>query len=541
MKLMVASCVLSSLILSGLGIFAVNHIGDDVHVALDQINQASERTMLAAKAQRLLLEQVRAWKNVMLRGAENEDFDRYYTEFQKLGGNVGEALKELRSITADSGELDIIEKLIAHHQSMTDRYNAAIHEYYNPHKPSSLLEVDLAVPVIEKPVSKEMSKLAEVIFESTNAILLENRKETSRIIVDSRWKLALSLLIVLPAIVIVGIRISRSVLNVLGGEPLYAEEVVQRIAQGDLTGHIKVRNQDRDSLLGHIAAMQNELKASIGLVLAGAEQVRQASTQLSTSSEQVASSSNNQREGVKAVAASVEHMSANMERVALNAANAQNTSNEARALAINGSEAIHTVFASMDEISSVVTSSSSSLLDLHSKTDAIVAMVKTIKEIATQTNLLALNASIESARAGEAGRGFAVVADEVRKLADRTSVATDEISLTVNQILGSSDEAVATMGNVVSRVEESVALAQKANDIIHFLRNGAERANASAVEISLAISTQGKESSKIVSEIEQISLITDENNHTSTQSAAGARALSQLAVDLKTAVDHFKI
>lgn len=64
-----------------------------------------------------------------------------------------------------------------------------------------------------------------------------------------------------------------------------------------------------------------------------------------------------------------------------------------------------------------------------SEAEALNALVKLIRAIASQTNLLALNAAIEAARAGEAGRGFSVVADEVRKLSGETEKAVNQINL----------------------------------------------------------------------------------------------------------------
>ncbi|MDZ7870613.1 MAG: PAS domain-containing methyl-accepting chemotaxis protein [Rheinheimera sp.] len=70
--------------------------------------------------------------------------------------------------------------------------------------------------------------------------------------------------------------------------------------------------------------------------------------------------------------------------------------------------------------------------ELSQQAKNISDIVATIRGITEQTNLLALNAAIEAARAGDSGRGFAVVADEVRKLAGRTSDATAEIARVVH-------------------------------------------------------------------------------------------------------------
>lgn len=67
--------------------------------------------------------------------------------------------------------------------------------------------------------------------------------------------------------------------------------------------------------------------------------------------------------------------------------------------------------------------------------DQISKMAEGILDIAEQTNLLALNAAIEAARAGEQGRGFAVVAEEVRKLAKQSSDTVVKIQSNVTKVI----------------------------------------------------------------------------------------------------------
>ena len=112
---------------------------------------------------------------------------------------------------------------------------------------------------------------------------------------------------------------------------------------------------------------------------------------------------------------------------------------------------------------------------LDRQSQAIGALVQSIRSIADQTNLLALNAAIEAARAGDQGRGFAVVADEVRQLASRTSAATEEITRVVEQNQHLAGEAVAMIDRGKQQAELGLQLSGQAGTVIIEIQDSAQR------------------------------------------------------------------
>ncbi|MCP1651317.1 methyl-accepting chemotaxis protein [Pseudomonas nitroreducens] len=112
---------------------------------------------------------------------------------------------------------------------------------------------------------------------------------------------------------------------------------------------------------------------------------------------------------------------------------------------------------------------------LDRQSQAIGALVQSIRSIADQTNLLALNAAIEAARAGDQGRGFAVVADEVRQLASRTSAATLEITRVVEQNQQLAGEAVAMIDRGKQQAELGLELSGQAGTVIIEIQDSAQR------------------------------------------------------------------
>ena len=115
-------------------------------------------------------------------------------------------------------------------------------------------------------------------------------------------------------------------------------------------------------------------------------------------------------------------------------------------------------------ISAEVTQAFQQIERLNAESQAISAIVSTIRGIADQTNLLALNAAIEAARAGEQGRGFAVVADEVRNLASRTSSSTLEIQQVVERNMQLTYQLLEKLKNATDFSEQGVELVKQAYD-----------------------------------------------------------------------------
>lgn len=538
--LLVTSSVIVFLMLAGAGVYFMKDVESDVNLSMTKTDAAAERTLLAANSQIMFLKQVKEWKNLLLRGADSESFEKHSNEFNKKNQEVDATLDKLAAALDDPKAIAATKKLIVDHKNLTVRYQKALKNWFDPKKPETLSDVDAAVAGIEGPVDRSMQALIDDIFRDSATVIVETKKTASEDASTASQKLILVLIIALPLIVALGLLIARNILKILGGEPAYASTVVNRIANGDLTRHTSEQNHHK-GLLADIEIMRDDLKGSIAKVLSGADSVGDASSQLAGSADQVAGSSRMQGQSVASVAISIEDMSANIKKISQNATKAAQASQESQALSGEGSEAISKVYSGMDEISAAVNSSSSTINGLEKKTNEIMTIVHTIKDIADQTNMLALNAAIEAARAGEHGRGFAVVADEVRKLANRTAESTDKISTTVSAILDGTREAVVGMDNVVIRVNGTVDLANQADSVIEQLRDGAAQVTGYVEDISAAIHQQGQVSASISLDIEKISAISEDNSTAAQQAANAAHYLQSLADNLKAAVGGFKI
>lgn len=135
-------------------------------------------------------------------------------------------------------------------------------------------------------------------------------------------------------------------------------------------------------------------------------------------------------------------------------------------------DALQNSVITITEIAQNMQESNEMIHEVTKQSEEIKNILKIIQDIADQTNLLALNAAIEAARAGEHGRGFAVVADEVRKLAERTSKSLNEIESYTNTLVQSINEAgniinlqAQSMENITHSIQEVEIITQENNQI----------------------------------------------------------------------------
>ncbi|MBV4485420.1 methyl-accepting chemotaxis protein [Pseudomonas sp. SWRI153] len=312
--------------------------------------------------------------------------------------------------------------------------------------------------------------------------------------------------------------------------------------EGDLTKRLNIVNNDEFGILGTaFNRFVERIHSSIREVSSATGQVNEVALRVVAASNSSMYNSDQQASRTSSVAAAINQLGAAAQEIARNAAQASNQASDARGLAEDGQQVVERSIKAMNQLSSMLSASSTNIESLNSKTVNIGQILEVITSISQQTNLLALNAAIEAARAGEAGRGFAVVADEVRNLAHRTQESAQQVQTMIEELQVGARESVSTMSDSQRHSQDSVEIANLAGERLNSVTlrigeiDGMNQSVATATEEQTAV----VESINVdITEINTLNQEGVENLHATLRACSD---LEQQASRLKQLVGSFRI
>ena len=327
------------------------------------------------------------------------------------------------------------------------------------------------------------------------------------------WISLVALGLSLPLLAATYYFIRRLVAQPLGGEPAVATDVANRIAAGDLTVDVQVKDGDNSSLLYAMKHMQQNLSDIIGQIHLAADSITVGAKEVASGNADLSQRTEEQASSLEQTAASMEELTSTVKQNAENARQANQLAAGASDVAVKGGAVVGQVVTTM----SMINESSKKIVDIISVIDGI----------AFQTNILALNAAVEAARAGEQGRGFAVVATEVRTLAQRSAAAAKEIKSLID--------------DSVHKVSDGTKLVDQAGKTMDEVVNSVKRVTDIMAEISAASHEQSTGIEEVNQALTQMDQVTQQNAALVEEAAAAAESMQEQAHNLTDAVSMFRL
>ncbi|MGY2376699.1 methyl-accepting chemotaxis protein [Pseudomonas sp. SDO524_S393] len=469
--------------------------------------------------------QVQEWKNVLLRGKQPQDLEKYWGQFQDRQRDVQGILTRLVNQTREDPTLSQrIDTLRQEHQQLGVAYQRGRDAFVMAGGDATV--GDAAVKGVDRAASEQMSALVSDLRE-------QGSRQSSAISAYVERTVLAGLAIMVLSGVLIGLLslwlINRNLILPIRGLIDY----VTQLSHGRFAERVASRRQDE---LGHLATAANTLRDFLAETFSrlqrSATDLVSASGELNAIAGQMATGTHDQFNRTDQVATAMTEMSATAQEVSRHAASASQAADEADQSAREGGEVMKVTIATIGQMRNEILSTGTIIRRLETDSARIGKVLEVIRGIAEQTNLLALNAAIEAARAGEAGRGFAVVADEVRSLAQRTATSIIEINSIIEAVQTGAVDAAEAIVSGQSCSDESVEKVTQAGAMLAHITQAVEAIRDMNRQIATAAEEQTSVAEDISRNITQITTVATANLSNVQRTEAASQNLRGLSGEL---------
>ncbi|WP_188149574.1 methyl-accepting chemotaxis protein [Teredinibacter waterburyi] len=464
--------------------------------------------------------QVQEWKNVLIRGHQQRDLDKYWAKFEEHQQNLQARATSLLAMDLPAEPRSLIRRFKDTHAEVYPKYQEAKRTFVSGG--FDFKAADKIVRGLDREPTESLEQASNLLDELTRA-------EAEKLSAQTRVAVLVGMGGVIFTMLVVGFG------SYLLGKRMIAAPVammiddLKRLATGDLDFSVASVGEDE---LGEMAAaislLQRQLRASTEEIYTLMDGLKRTDDALTRVSSDMQRGTETQYSRTDHAASAMNEMSATAKEVAQHAADAAEASSDVDRAAVEGESAMRSAIETMGVMKDHISSTTEVIFSLERDTTQVGKVLDVIRGIAEQTNLLALNAAIEAARAGEQGRGFAVVADEVRTLAQRTQESTAEIHQMIASVQNGAHEAVKAIETGGEQSVDGMLKLNQAGEMLQAIRSSVDRITGLNQLIASAALEQANVSDDIT---RNISDITDIANLTADQ----AREIAQSAEQMRTA------
>ena len=457
-----------------------------------------EKTLVQAErdvnqAQVMFKTQVQEWKNVLLRGQNAQDREKYWQRFVQREADITQLFAHILDNThiSEQARADI-KKFTAAHQRMATAYRQGYQAFiaagFDP------AAGDNFVRGIDREPAQLLGRVEEEIARQSLTAFNALRTNTARML----WLiLAGAVLLSLSCVFYVVQRLRAQVIQPVK----HIAQCLAALATSDYRYTLNYRSKHELGILADSArALQTKLNQSVSMLQQAESQMALAVSTLGEVSGEIQSGAVEQRSSSQSLANSTDKLNQIVESLVAITQQVATATQHSQTQVASCYATFETANDGFHQLAATVSATAVTVNDLQSRSANILKVVNVINEIADQTNLLALNAAIEAARAGEHGRGFAVVADEVRALAAKTQQSTREINDILTAFETQAGSAVAAMnkGKTLSESNaESASVAlQTLNQVVVNIQQ-----TASVVD---ALNSAADEQERVLQDVEKV-------------------------------------
>lgn len=400
--------------------------------------------------------QVQEWKNVLLRGHNQKDREKYWQRFNNHHHTIQSQTDVFLALDVEPELRKNMTRFQQIHMSLLPKYQKGFRVFMTQ-------DFDFkAADAVVRGIDREPTKVLEKLSQDLNAAILKNSAVYSQGAANSVLYGSLAIVItILVSMILTVIFMNKKVVHPI----TLLIEHLGKVSKGNFNDELAFYRSDEIGSMSKATEVLRQKLSGICSEMSTAESgLKQVCLSLTESAYAINQGVAEQNKETDMVSDSMQSMVEMAEQISSNAGNAAD-------VAVHAERSASQSIAFMQETINTITDSSTQIKDtsrviakLDDDAKNIGTVLDVIKSIAEQTNLLALNAAIEAARAGEQGRGFAVVADEVRTLAARTQQSTEEIQQMIVNVQMGAQEAVKAIEQGERTSQVSVQKVHDADD-----------------------------------------------------------------------------
>lgn len=332
-------------------------------------------------------------------------------------------------------------------------------------------------------------------------------------------------------------------------------EITSRDEIGVLAENFNAMVSSLRKLVGGMGRAASELLAASKTLAFTAKEAGFVTEQVSATIQEVASGAARLAEEARQGSDLVEEMAGSTERMLRQATETGVSSMQVKEMAKAALSIVDDQNRAAEQTVAAVDSAEATIRQLSSYSEEIGRIVEIIGGISGQTDLLALNAAVEAARAGEHGLGFAVVAEQVRVLAEQTDNSTKEITDLIKRVKLGTEKAVHEMNTSRKAAADTQVAVQQTTGAFQNIVVAIEQADKEVAGITAELEALRKHTDAVVQVIHAVSAVSEESAASAEEVTAAseeqtsqilqignaANDLSQLANQLQTAIDAFRM
>ncbi len=323
--------------------------------------------------------QVQEWKNILLRGNDSKNFDKYLDSFNKEELFVQNNLKENIVLFKNFGiDTSLAESLISEHKILGEKYKAGL-KLYNKNNIESFKIVDNHVKGIDRVPTDIFDKLIAMVTEVKESNSKETHLKISKIVSFKILSLFLIILSGFVFTVIISLLVIKSIFVPISEMTSALADISE--GDGDLTHHISFLSENETGIMAkYINLFITKTRNMIIDIQNGGSEIKLMAEELHKANSSLADKNSIQAGNMEEVSSEVEEISSSF------GANTESIVSVEKSIEKSMVRA-STVEAESKEL--II-----SMRNISSESKKIDSITEVIDEIAFQTNLLALNAWI---------------------------------------------------------------------------------------------------------------------------------------------------